>query len=248
MIGKEDGGGEGDEREKERRAGTGSADVMGVLDVPDLEDRLRAEASAIGLLGDDESEPIIPADDEIASTLRRLQRVLRAQSALNLARKQILQDRAHDALAYAEYRSTLRTTLDRPIVTSYTKILRSAAAKPGKKGKNKVIASNLAANEEKISAGGVPLELPPELVERLRLRKRFVDSVGAMLRDDGDDEDKLRGRVAMVLFPTPTLLPRRSIYEGVEEQVEKELGWPFQSVVAGVIEAGPGASGANGAS
>jgi hypothetical protein len=53
-VGKEEGAGEGDEREKERRIGTGSTGVMGVLDVPDLEDRLRAEASAIGLLGDDD--------------------------------------------------------------------------------------------------------------------------------------------------------------------------------------------------
>jgi hypothetical protein len=54
VIGKEEGDGEGDEREKERRIGTGSTGVMGVLDVPDLEDRLRAEASAIGLLGEDD--------------------------------------------------------------------------------------------------------------------------------------------------------------------------------------------------
>jgi hypothetical protein len=54
VVGKEEGAGEGDEREKERRIGTGSTGVMGMLDVPDLEDRLRAEASAIGLLGDDD--------------------------------------------------------------------------------------------------------------------------------------------------------------------------------------------------
>jgi hypothetical protein len=67
IIGKEDGGGEGDEREKERRIGTGSAGVMGVLDVPDLEERLRAEASAIGLLGDDDvgTRPFFPAQARI---------------------------------------------------------------------------------------------------------------------------------------------------------------------------------------
>lgn len=62
VIGKEDGAGEGDEREKERRPGTGTAGMMGMLEFPDLEERLRAEASAIGLLGDDEvgTRSIVP--------------------------------------------------------------------------------------------------------------------------------------------------------------------------------------------
>ncbi|CUA72169.1 Chromatin-remodeling complexes subunit ngg1 [Rhizoctonia solani] len=251
-IGKEDGGGEGDEREKERRTGTGTAGMMGMLEFPDLEERLRAEASAIGLLGDDDSEPIIPADDEIASSLRRLQRILRAQSTLNSIRKRILQDRANLALGFSEYRSTL-ATVDKPIQTTYSKIMRSAAAKPGKKGKNK---ANLNVNttDEKISAGGVPLQLPPELMERVRLRRRFVDTFGAALKVDNDDEGSggvnPSGRIAMVHFTNPTLLPQRSIYEGTEEEAEKELGWPFQSLVAGVFEPsgslGPTVNGANG--
>ncbi|KAG8746129.1 Transcriptional regulator [Ceratobasidium sp. 414] len=240
-IGREEGGGEGDEREKERRTGTGSTTVMGVLDVPDLEDRLRAEASAIGLLGDDDSEPIIPVDDEIASSLRRLQRILRAQSTLNAARKRILKDRADEGLAFADYRTTLRQTLDKPISAAYTKILRSSASKPGKKNKNKSGSGAVGAAEENLSAGGIPLELPPELVKRVRLRQRFVDAVRASLQG-GEDEDGVPGRkqlhrrIAMVHFPTEILLPERSIYEGVEEEAEKEIGWPFRSVVAGVVE------------
>ncbi|GAB1517111.1 hypothetical protein RhiTH_000154 [Rhizoctonia solani] len=235
-IGKEDGGGEGDEREKERRTGTGTAGAMGILDFPDLEERLRAEASAIGLLGDDDSEPIIPADDEIASSLRRLQRILRAQSTLNSIRKRILQDRANLALGFSEYRSTL-ATVDKPIQIAYSKIMRSAAAKPGKKGKNKAL---LSANilDEKISAGGVPLQLSPELMERVRLRRRFVDTFGAALKadDDGDGGIQPSGHIEMVHFVNPTVLPRRSIYEGAEEEAEKELGWPFKAMVAGVVE------------
>ncbi|KAJ1310526.1 hypothetical protein OPQ81_007256 [Rhizoctonia solani] len=251
VIGKEDGGGEGDEREKERRTGTGTAGMMGVLEFPDLEERLRAEASAIGLLGDDDSEPIIPADDEIASSLRRLQRILRAQSTLNSIRKRILQDRANLALGFSEYRSTL-ATVDKPIQTAYSKLMRSAAAKPGKKGKNK---ANLNASvmDEKISAGGIPLQLPPELMERVRLRRRFVDTFGAALKVDKDDEGegiKPTGHIAMVHFTNPTLLPKRSIYEGTEEEAEKELGWPFRSLVAGVVEppGGPAAIDTNGTS
>lgn len=189
-----------------------------------------------------QTEPIIPADDEIASSLRRLQRILRAQAALNSVRKRYLQERTHEALAHAEYRSTLRT-LDRPITIAYTKILRAAAAKPGKKGKNKANVGVVNTTEEKISAGGIPLELPPELVERIRLRKRFVDTVGTMLKEGSEDEDegdtrrkKPRNRISAVHFPTPTLLPPRSIYEGVDEEVEKELGWPYRLVVAGVVE------------
>ncbi|ELU43789.1 Ada3 domain-containing protein [Rhizoctonia solani AG-1 IA] len=226
-IGKEDGGGEGDEREKERRTGTGTAGAMGILDFPDLEERLRAEAS---------SEPIIPADDEIASSLRRLQRILRAQSTLNSIRKRILQDRANLALGFSEYRSTL-ATVDKPIQIAYSKIMRSAAAKPGKKGKNKAL---LSANilDEKISAGGVPLQLSPELMERVRLRRRFVDTFGAALKadDDGDGGIQPSGHIEMVHFVNPTVLPRRSIYEGAEEEAEKELGWPFKAMVAGVVE------------
>ncbi|CAE6380017.1 unnamed protein product [Rhizoctonia solani] len=242
IIGKEDGGGEGDEREKERRTGTGTAGAMGILEFPDLEERLRAEASAIGLLGDDDSEPIIPADDEIASSLRRLQRILRAQSTLNSIRKRILQDRANLALGFSEYRSTL-ATVDKPIQIAYSKIMRSAAAKPGKKGKNKAL---LSANilDEKISAGGVPLQLSPELMERVRLRRRFVDTFGAALKadDDGDGGIQPSGHIEMVHFVNPTVLPRRSIYEGAEEEAEKELGWPFKAMVAGVVEP-PGDSG-----
>ncbi|KAG8764229.1 Transcriptional regulator [Ceratobasidium sp. 423] len=243
-IGKEDGGGEGDEREKERRTGTGTAGMMGVLEFPDLEERIRAEASAIGLLGDDDSEPIIPADDEIASSLRRLQRILRAQSTLNSIRKRILQDRANLALGFSEYRSTL-ATVDKPIQTMYTKIMRSAAAKPGKRGKNKA-SLNASIMDENISAGGIPLQLPPELMERVRLRKRFVDTFGAALKLDDDDEGdgsmNPNGHIAMVHFTNPTLLPQRSIYEGAEEEAEKELGWPFRPVAAGVVEL-PGGSG-----
>ncbi|KAG9124832.1 Transcriptional regulator [Ceratobasidium sp. 392] len=238
LIGKEEGAGEGDEREKERRVGTGSAGVMGVLDVPDLEDRLRAEASAIGLLGDDDSEPIIPADDEIASSLRRLQRILRAQSTLNASRKRLLKDRADEALAYAEYRTTLRHTLDKPISAAYTKILRSSASKPGKKNKNKSSSGAAGAAEENLSAGGIPLELPLELMKRVRLRQRFVDTVRSSLQGGEEDEgvSQIRRRIAMVHFPTEVFLPERSIYEGVEEEVEKEIGWPFRSVVAGAVE------------
>ncbi|CAE6345277.1 unnamed protein product [Rhizoctonia solani] len=251
-IGKEDGGGEGDEREKERRTGAGTAGIMGMLEFPDLEERVRAEASAIGLLGDDDSEPIIPADDEIATSLRRLQRVLRAQSTLNSIRKRILQDRANLALGFSEYRSTL-ATVDKPIQTAYSRIMRSAAAKPGKKGKNKAL---LSANviDEKISAGGVPLQLPPELVERVRLRKRFVDTFGAALKadDGGDGCIEPSGHIEMVHFVNPTVLPQRSIYEGAEEEAEKELGWPFKSMVAGIVEplggSGPNANGSNGTS
>ncbi|KAG8704413.1 Transcriptional regulator [Ceratobasidium sp. 394] len=239
-IGKEEGGGEGDEREKERRTGTGSTTVMGVLDVPDLEDRLRAEASAIGLLGDDDSEPIIPVDDEIASSLRRLQRILRAQSTLNGLRKRILKDRADEALAFADYRTTLRQTLDKPISAAYTKILRSSASKPGKKNK-KSGSGTVGAAEENLSAGGIPLELPLELVKRVRLRQRFVEAVRASLQG-GEEDEGMSGRkqprhsIAMVHFPTEVFLPERSIYEGVEEEAEKEIGWPFRSVVAGVVE------------
>ncbi|KAH7340146.1 histone acetyltransferases subunit 3-domain-containing protein [Rhizoctonia solani] len=253
-IGKEDGEGEGDEREKERRTGTGTAGMMGMMEFPDLEERLRAEASAIGLLGDDDSEPIIPADDEIASSLRRLQRILRAQSTLNSIRKRILQDRANLALGFSEYRSTL-ATVDKPIQTAYSKLMRSAAAKPGKKGKNR---ASLSASvvDEKISAGGVPLQLPSELTERVRLRRRFVDTFGAALKADNDDEGTgsitPSGHIAMVHFTNPTLLPQRSIYEGAEEETEKELGWPFQPVVAGIVEPSgdlsPAANGVNGAS
>jgi transcriptional adapter 3 len=200
------------------------------------------------------SEPIIPVDDEIASSLRRLQRILRAQSTLNSSRKRILKDRANEALAYADYRTMLRSTLDRPICTAYTKILRASAAKPGKKGKNKVISGVASAIEENLTAGGIPLELPSELVTRVQLRQRFVDAVRASLKDDDDDEEERgsssggnnsRRRIAMVHFPTYVLLPERSIYEGVEEEVEKEIGWPFRQVVAGVAETSSSESSGN---
>lgn len=176
-----------------------------------------------------------------------MQRILRAQSSLNTSRKQILQDRAHDTLAYAEYRATLRNTLDRPISTAYTKLLRASAGKSSKKNKHKASLGAAGAAEEKLTAGGIPLELPPELMERVRLRKRFVDTVGAMLKEssDGDEEGGSRAKslhreIAMVHFPTTTLLPPRSIYEGVEEEVEREIGWPFRPVIAGVYDSSEG--------
>lgn len=102
-----------------------------------------------------------------------------------------------------------------------------------------------------MTAGGIPLELPPELMERVRLRKRFVDTVGATLREGSDDEEEgssrgsLRTNIAMVHFPTPTLLPPRSIYEGVEEEIEKEIGWPFRPSIAGVVDDGRTSSGSS---
>jgi transcriptional adapter 3 len=103
----------------------------------EYETRIRAELKAIGLVEEDEMDWSQRADDEVSSTLRKVQRLLEKQIQTNAMRKSKLFGIAKDRLAYQDYLACLFST-EREIETGWlkrqTQIKKSMQAQKKKKG------------------------------------------------------------------------------------------------------------------
>jgi transcriptional adapter 3 len=106
-------------------------------DMADYEERLRQELRAIDVLGDEEINWSDRADDEISSTLRKVQRLLRKQIRINELRKSTLFKIAMDRMAYQDYLGCLNS-VEREIESGWmkrqTQIKKSMQAQKKKKG------------------------------------------------------------------------------------------------------------------
>lgn len=106
-------------------------------DMAEYEERLRRELKAIDILGDEDIDWSDRADDEISSTLRTVQRLLRKQIRVNELRKTRLFDIAMDRMAYQEYLGCLNS-VEREIEAGWmkrqTQIKKSMQAQKRKKG------------------------------------------------------------------------------------------------------------------
>ncbi|KAL0577662.1 Transcriptional regulator [Marasmius crinis-equi] len=189
-------------------------------------------------------------DDPIATALRHAQAELRTVSATNRARKLRLAAIARDRLGYQEYLDG-RDALDKNINICYAKLQKrdsgtSKGRKKGKKDKDRDKERGdsvaLSLNGVSASVGGTPApnangvegEPPPppcpaalglgpdpetnhlvvteQLKSLVETRRKWVDEVGGIFEEM---ERKTPGRIWGI--------PQRSVYEGLEDEVQEIL-------------------------
>ena len=163
-------------------------------------------------------------DDPIASALRQAQSELRDVVAGNKARKARLLAIAKDRLGYQEYVEA-REALDKNILALYTKLQKKDGPKVSKKKKAKSDPNGAPAPPSTPPIGAWPsatgfgpddenmLQVPDALKQLIATRRQWVDSVGGIF-DTMEREQP--GRVYG--------LPERSVYEGVDADIDKLLG------------------------
>ena len=172
-------------------------------------------------------------DDPISTALRTVQRQLREVAALNKARRQRLAAIARDRIAYQEYVDA-REAIDKNITAAYAKLQKKDGPKAPKKNKKKGDSGGNGGGGMNGSgangAGGMmplpnpaalglgpdedmKLVVPESLRQLVELRSQWVDVVGGAYEDE---ESQNPGRIRGI--------PPRSIYEGIEEDVRRELG------------------------
>jgi transcriptional adapter 3 len=119
-------------------SGHGGGNAGASQDMADYEDRLMRELKAIDVIGNEESiDWSDRTDDEISSTLRKVQNLLRKQIRINELRKSRLFEIAMDRMAYQDYVACL-TSVEREIESGWLKrqqqIRKSMSAQKKKKG------------------------------------------------------------------------------------------------------------------
>ena len=167
-------------------------------------------------------------DDPIATALREAQRELRKVVATNKARKARLISIACDRLGYQEYLE-VRDSIDKNITTLYHKLQRKDVPKVLKKKKKPLAAagSGGTGTGEDTGPGLLPqcpaalgltqddenhLSVNEQLKQLVETRRQWVDSVGAVF---DAKEREIPGRLYG--------LPKRSVFEGIEEEVRAML-------------------------
>ncbi|KAG2040278.1 histone acetyltransferases subunit 3-domain-containing protein [Suillus americanus] len=208
-----------------RPGGTGAAAAKREkVNVVDLEERVQDTMRFHGLLHEppDFSTKV---DDPIATALRHAQRQLRTVVAMNKARKERLAAIARDRLGYQEYLD-LRSALDKSITSAYSKVQKKDEPKLNKKKKkiseingsvNGTTSGTSAPKPSPAALGLGPdddlhLIVPEHLQQLVDTRRQWVASVGAVF---DEKERECPGRIWD--------LPRRSIYEGLEDAIRHDL-------------------------
>ncbi|KAH7890086.1 histone acetyltransferases subunit 3-domain-containing protein [Phlebopus sp. FC_14] len=206
-----------------RPGGTGAAAARREkLNVADLEERVQDTMRFHGLL-QGPPDYSVKVDDPIATALRHAQRELRTVVSMNKTRKERLAAIAKDRLGYQEYLD-LRDSLDKSIVTTYSKLQKKDAPKLGKKKKKAPEANGNPSNtsvdlpKPPPSALGLGpdddlrLVVPDQLGQLVETRRQWVTTVGGVF---DEKEREFPGRIWG--------LPKKSIYEGLEEAVKRDL-------------------------
>lgn len=172
-------------------------------------------------------------DDPIATALREAQRELRKVVATNKARKTRLISIACDRLGYQEYLE-VRDSIDKNITALYHKLQRKDVPKVLKKKKKPQGAAGGAGAGEDAGPGVLPqcpaalglmqddenhLSVNEQLKQLVETRRQWVDSVGAVF---DAKEREIPGRLYG--------LPKRSVFEGIEEEVRAMLAAPLVDV------------------
>jgi transcriptional adapter 3 len=164
-------------------------------------------------------------DDPIATALRHAQRELRTVVATNKARKARLAAIARDRLGYQEYLD-MRDAIDKNLASMYSKLQKKDTPKLAKKKKKGPDVNGTAQGV----VNGIPVPAPspaalglitdedcnltvPEPLQQLvETRRQWVDLVGAVFAEKQKENP---GRIWG--------LPRKNIYEGIEEDVKREI-------------------------
>ena len=170
-------------------------------------------------------------DDPIATALREAQRELRKVVATNKARKARLISIACDRLGYQEYLE-VRDSIDKNITALYHKLQKKDVPKVLKKKKKTLqgVTGGAGAGED-TGPGLLPqcpaalglmqddenhLSVNEQLKQLVETRRQWVDSVGAVF---DAKEREIPGRLYG--------LPKRSVFEGIEEEVQAMLAAPL---------------------
>jgi transcriptional adapter 3 len=164
-------------------------------------------------------------DDPIATALRHTQEELRLVIATNKARRRRLAVIVRDRLGYQEYLD-MRDSIDKNITSTFTKLQKKDAPKTSKKKKKLEGQTN--GNGKDGNGAVVPLPNPaaigfgPDedytlvvnetLSKLMETRRQWVDVVGGVF---DEMEMETPGRVWGI--------PRKSVYEGLEADVKREL-------------------------
>ncbi|THH31882.1 hypothetical protein EUX98_g2324 [Antrodiella citrinella] len=216
------------EEAMEGRPGTNGAAAQAARDklsVADLEDRVKNVMRFHGLLSDvpDFSEAV---DDPIATALRHAQRELRNVLVTNKVRRERLTAVARDRLVYQEYLDG-RDALDKQISALYTKLQKKDGPKANKK-KKKPPTSDLNGAANGSIASGIPppcpaaLGLGPDEENKLVVPDQLNELVEAR-RQWGELGEQL---LKLKEEPNPGRMfgfPKRSVFEGMEDDVQREL-------------------------
>ncbi|KAI0345002.1 hypothetical protein BDW22DRAFT_1326233 [Trametopsis cervina] len=215
------------EEAMEGRPGTNGAAAQAARDkmnVADLEERVKSVMRFHGFLDEmpDYSEAV---DDPIATALRHAQQELRTVVATNKARRARLVSVARDRLAYQYYLEE-RDDLDKCIANLYAKLQKKNEGPKSHKKKKKLAEVNGASNGPPGATVIAPspaaigltasdeyeLNVPEQLKQFVQMRRRYVDTVGSIFEAK---ERESPGRIWG--------LPKNSLYEGIEEEVQREL-------------------------
>ncbi|KAL4065158.1 histone acetyltransferases subunit 3-domain-containing protein [Scleroderma citrinum] len=214
-----------------RPGGTGAAAARREkVNVADLEDRIQDTMRFHGLL-EEPPDYSTKVDDPIATALRHAQQELRKVVAMNKGRRERLVAIAKDRLAYQEFLD-LRESLDKTILATYSKLQKKDAPKLSRK-KKKGPEGNGTPGAVEIpkpppSALGLGpdddlhLVIPDQLKQLVETRQQWMTSVGSVFEEK---ERECPGRIWG--------LPNKSIYEGLEEVVKRELDKPQLPVIEG---------------
>ncbi|KAG2177203.1 hypothetical protein INT43_007860 [Umbelopsis isabellina] len=143
-----------------------------------FEEKLQRELRYIGLLGDDEFDLSNREDDEVCAELRTLSRELKDQLKLNNERKAVLASVVEKQLQYEQYQQVL-DMLDSQVDQIYVKHNKAQKSKSKRKPIAPVIKT-----------------MPENCAWSMQRRKMWVDSIGAIFRDQS------------------VIMPKESIYAG----------------------------------
>ncbi|KAJ3366686.1 Transcriptional regulator [Allomyces javanicus] len=202
-----------------------SVATLAPADVEALDDRLRGELRALGLLDGEDAATAGEDDDFVAESLRSVQSLLRDQLAINTARRARLAHMARMRLAYQEYLALL-DDIDKQLEKAF--IARYCAKPAAKKSKKKASAAAAAAiadgtagvkNHEK-RTGRADSEPPPpqgpttepfpdHIGVLMQKRRDLIASAGAVFA--GHDEEAWK-------------IPCASIYDGIPRNVKLDEG------------------------
>ncbi|KNE61161.1 hypothetical protein AMAG_06911 [Allomyces macrogynus ATCC 38327] len=216
-----------------------SVATLAPADVEALDDRLRGELRALGLLDGEDAATAGEDDDPVAESLRSIQSLLRDQLAINTARRARLAHMARMRLAYQEYLALL-DDIDKQLEKAF--IARYCAKPAAKKSKKRASAAAAAAiadgtagvkNHEK-RTGRADSEPPPpqgpttepfpdQIGVLMQKRRDLIAHAGAVFA--GHDEEAWQ-------------IPRSSIYDGIPGNVKlDETGAAGAAVGGGALPA-----------
>ena len=163
-------------------------------------------------------------DDPISTALRQAQRQLRTVIATNKARKARILEAARDRISYQEYLD-LRDSIDKGIVSTYTKLQKKDGPKISKKKKkgdpgingSGAINGIVTPLPNPASSGLGPDEegkllVPESLKHMVETRRQWVDVIGGSFEER---QKQFPGRIWG--------FPERSVFEGVDEEVRHQL-------------------------